>query len=73
MNIAGWIVGYLKDNKDEIVDGINKKVNLPLISEAKEEQILDSLFDAFMEILEGVLEKKKVWRIRSIGRCHILL
>ena len=60
MNIAGLIVGYLKDNKDEIVDGINEKVNLPLISEAKEEQILDSLFDAFMEILEGVLTKKKV-------------
>ena len=58
MNIAGLIVGYLKDNKDEIVDGINEKVNLPLISEAKEEQIIDSLFDAFMEILEGVLAKK---------------
>ena len=58
MNIAGLIVGYLKDNKDEIVDGINEKVNLPLISEAKEEQILDSLFDAFMEILEGNLAKK---------------
>ncbi len=58
MNIAGLIVGYLRDNKDEIVDGINKKVNLPLISEAKEEQIFDSLFEAFMEILEGVLAKK---------------
>ena len=23
MNIAGLIVGYLKDNKDEIVDGVN--------------------------------------------------
>ena len=58
MNIAGLIVGYLRDNKDEIVDGINKKVNLPLISEAKEEQIFDSLFEAFMEIHEGVLAKK---------------
>ena len=58
MNIAGLIVGYLRDNKDEIVDGFNKKVNLPLVSEAKEEQIFDSLFDAFMEILEGVLAKK---------------
>ena len=58
MNIAGLIVGYLRDNKDEIVDGINEKVNLPLVSEAKEEQIFDSLFDAFMEILEGVLAKK---------------
>ena len=58
MKIAGLIVGYLKDNKDEIVDEINKKINIPLISEAKEEQILDSLFDGLMEILEGVLAKK---------------
>ena len=58
--MVDMIIAYLKSHKEEIIDGINKKVNLPLISEAKEEQILDSLFDAFMEILEGVLEKKKV-------------
>ena len=53
------IIGYLKSNKEEIIDGINKKVNLPLISEAKEEKIFASLFDAFMEVLESVLSKKK--------------
>tara|TARA_R100001594_G_scaffold12533_1_gene27768 strand:- start:4000 stop:4176 length:177 start_codon:yes stop_codon:yes gene_type:complete len=57
--IAGLIVSYLKENKDEIIDEINKKVNLPLISEAKEEKILSSLFDGLMEILEKVLAKKK--------------
>ena len=36
-----------KSNKEEIVDGINKKVNIPLVSEAKEEDIFDSLFDSF--------------------------
>ena len=53
------IIAYLKSNKEEIIDGINKKVNIPLISEAKEEEIFDSLFDGFMEVLEGVLSKKK--------------
>ena len=57
--IAGLIVTYLKDNKEEIVDEINKKINLPLISEAKEEKIISSLFDGLMEILEGILSKKK--------------
>jgi|TARA_R100001086_G_C11609282_1_gene195435 nucleoid DNA-binding protein len=57
--IAGLIVTYLKDNKEEIVDEINKKINLPLISEAKEEEIISSLFDGLMEILEGILSKKK--------------
>ena len=57
--IAGLIVNYLKENKEEIIDEINKKVIIPLISEAKEEDILNSLFDGLMEILEGILAKKK--------------
>tara|TARA_R110002049_G_scaffold51493_3_gene145415 strand:+ start:1575 stop:1751 length:177 start_codon:yes stop_codon:yes gene_type:complete len=57
--IAGLIVSYLKENKEEIIDEINKKINIPLISEAKEEDIFNSLFDGLMEILEGILAKKK--------------
>jgi|TARA_R100000664_G_C2749796_1_gene137124 hypothetical protein len=57
--MVDMIIAYLKSNKEEIIDGINKKVNIPLISEAKEEEIFDSLFDGFMEVLEGVLSKKK--------------
>ena len=53
------ILAYLKSNKQEIVEGLNKKVNLPLVSEAKEEKILSSLFEGFMEVLESVLKKKK--------------
>tara|TARA_R100001530_G_C4222657_1_gene130405 strand:+ start:326 stop:505 length:180 start_codon:yes stop_codon:yes gene_type:complete len=59
MAIAGLIVNYLKENKDEIVDEINKKINIPLVSEAKEEKVIESLFDGMMEILEGVLSKQK--------------
>ena len=57
--MVDMIIAYLKSNKEEIVDGINKKVNIPLVSEAKEEDIFDSLFDGFMEVLEGILNKKK--------------
>ena len=57
--MVDMIIAYLKSNKNEIVDGINKKVNIPLVSEAKEEEIFDSLFDAVMEVLEAVLSKKK--------------
>ena len=53
------IIAYLKSHKEEIIDGINKKVNIPLVSEAKEEDIFESLFDGVMEVLEGVLSKKK--------------
>tara|TARA_R100000773_G_C4216054_1_gene114782 strand:- start:1584 stop:1757 length:174 start_codon:yes stop_codon:yes gene_type:complete len=57
--MVDMIITYLKSNKEEIVDGINKKVNIPLVSEAKEEDIFNSLFDAVMEVLEAVLSKKK--------------
>ena len=52
------LMSYLKGNKKEIIDALNKKVYIPLISEAKEEQIFSSLFDGFMEVLESVLNKK---------------
>ena len=57
--MVDMIMAYLKGNKDEIIDGLNKKVNIPLISEAKEEMILAAIFDGFMEVLESVLNKKK--------------
>ena len=57
--MVDMIMAYLRSNREEIIDGINKKVNLPLISEAKEEKIFASLFDGMMEVLEGVLNKKK--------------
>ena len=57
--MVDMIIAYLKSNKEEIIDGFNKKVNIPLISEAKEEDIFNSLFDGFMEVLEKVLSKKK--------------
>jgi hypothetical protein len=57
--MVDMIMAYLKSNREEIIDGINKKVNLPLISEAKEEKIFSSLFDAMLEVLEKVLSKKK--------------
>jgi len=57
--MVDMIIAYLKSNKEEIIDGINERINLPLISEAKEEKIFSSLFDAMMEVLEKVLSKKK--------------
>ena len=59
MEMVDMIMAYLQSNREEIIDGINKKVNLPLISEAKEEKIFASLFDGMMEVLEKVLSKKK--------------
>jgi|TARA_R100000234_G_C4903930_1_gene136849 hypothetical protein len=53
------LIAWLRANKKEIIDGINKKVNIPLISEAKEEDIFESLFEGFIEVVEAVAKKKK--------------
>ena len=56
--MVDMLIAWMRANKDEIIDGINKKVNLPLISEAKEEKIFESLFDGFIEVIEAVAKKK---------------
>ena len=37
--MVDMIIAYLKSNREEIIEGINERINLPLISEAKEEKI----------------------------------
>ena len=52
------VIGYLEENQDEIVDELNKKINVPLISEKKEEACINSIYSAMLEVLEKVLSKK---------------
>ncbi len=51
------VVGVLKDRKEEIVDYINEKVNIPLVSEANEEKIFSAIADCAIEAVEEVLSK----------------
>ena len=53
------VLSTLEENKDEIVDELNKKLNIPLLGEEKEEAIYASIFDGFLEILGKVLNKQK--------------
>ena len=52
------VVQVLKDNKEEIVDYINQKVDIPLIGEKTERKIISSCADACLEAVEQVLSKK---------------
>ena len=51
------VINVLKENKDEIVDYINKQVNIPLIGEKSERKIIDSCATACLEAVENVLSK----------------
>jgi uncharacterized protein YciU (UPF0263 family) len=55
--LAKLVIGYLEENKDEIVDELNKKINIPLISEKKEEATISSVYDCFLEILSKLLSR----------------
>ena len=51
------VIDTLKENKGQIVDYINKKVNIPLVSEANEEKIFSAIADCAIEAVEEVLSK----------------
>ena len=46
-----------KENKETICDEMNGMINVPLVSEKKEEACIKSIFDAVVEVLEKVLSK----------------
>ena len=52
------VISSLKEHKEEICDELNGMINVPLLSEKKEEACIKSIFDAVVEILEKVLSKK---------------
>ena len=52
------VVKVLKENKADIVDYINKKVDIPLVSEANEAKIYSAIADCALEAVEEVLSRK---------------
>ena len=48
---------YLKKNKSSIIKKLNKKIDLPLLDEAKEAALMSAIFDVLTEAFED--DKKK--------------
>ena len=57
--IQEMIMKYLfnDDNKQKIVDELNKIVNIPIINEDTEEKIISAVYDVFEDVLGKVLKK----------------
>ena len=49
--IGSMVVELLKNKKEDIVTELNGMINVPLVSEKKEEACINSIFDAVMEVL----------------------
>lgn len=52
------IVSALQDKKVEIATQLNKKINLPFVSEEKEQVLAEKVVDALIDIIEGILNKE---------------
>ena len=44
-------------NKDKIVKHLNKKINLPMISEETEAELLDALYEALQEAITEAIDE----------------
>ena len=57
--IGTMVIQMLKEKKKSICTELNDMINIPLVSEKKEQACIESVFDALMEVLEKVLTKEK--------------
>lgn len=57
--LGTMVITMLKDKKQSICNELNEMINIPLVSEKKEQACIESVFDAFMDVLEKVLTKEK--------------
>ena len=49
-----YVVKYLKNNKEEVIQQANKKVNLPILSEKQEAELMDAIYDVVIDVVEGI-------------------
>ena len=57
--IGSMVIQMLKDKKESICTELNDMINIPLVSEKKEQACIESVVDAFMDVVEKVLTKEK--------------
>ena len=46
------------DTKEKVIVQLNKKMNLPMISEETEAELLDALYEALQEALKDAIDAK---------------
>tara|TARA_A100001011_G_C14284787_1_gene833142 strand:- start:1234 stop:1410 length:177 start_codon:yes stop_codon:yes gene_type:complete len=57
--IQKMIMEYLfnDDNKQKIIDELNKSVNIPIINEDTEEKVIAAIYNVFEDVMGKVLSK----------------
>jgi hypothetical protein len=55
--LVALVISSLKDRKTEICTELNNMINVPMVSEKKEQACIESIFDAVIQVLTKVLSK----------------
>lgn len=55
--LVSLVITSLKDRKEEICNELNSMINVPMVSESREQACIESIFDCVIEVLEKVLSK----------------
>tara|TARA_Y100001938_G_C7894316_1_gene331331 strand:- start:3 stop:179 length:177 start_codon:yes stop_codon:yes gene_type:complete len=53
------VMEYLfnEENKQKVIDELNKNVNIPIINEDTEEKIISAIYEVFEDVMGKVLNK----------------
>ncbi len=53
------VMEYLfnEDNKQKVIEELNKNVNIPIINEDTEEKIISAIYNVFEDVMGKVLSK----------------
>ena len=53
------VMEYLfnNDNKQKVIDELNKNVNIPIINEQTEEKIISAIYEVFEDVMGKVINK----------------
>jgi|TARA_R100001224_G_scaffold35331_2_gene19906 hypothetical protein len=53
------VMEYLfnEENKQKVIDELNKNVNIPIINEDTEEKIISAIYEVFEDVMGKVLKK----------------
>jgi hypothetical protein len=51
-----YVLKYLKENKEAVIAGANKKINMPILNEQQEEELMEAIYEVVLDVVEGIKE-----------------
>ena len=49
-----YVIKYLKNNKAEVVNKLNKEIDLPILNEKQEGELLEAIYESTLTVVKGI-------------------